>query len=447
MEKDTAARDLKIEWLPISELKPDPRNPKQHSARQIKQLALSIKTFGNLVPVLIDRENKILAGHGRVLAQQRLGRAEVPVIRIEHLTPKEARAFSIADNRLTELSTWDARLLGDIFRELSAVDLNFSLEVTGFSMAEIDLRIEQSSVSIGSGPDPADEPANSAGEPPVTRPGDLWQAGRHLVRCGDALDPASCEGLMQGARADVVFTDPPYNLPIDGHVSGKGRVRHREFAMASGEMTPAQFSEFLKKVLRLLVRHSAAGSLHYICMDWRHLFELLTAAEGVYFELKNLCAWVKDNAGMGSLYRSQHELVLVFKSGAAPHRNNVQLGQYGRNRSNVWHYPSVSNFGRRGEEGHLQVLHPTVKPVALVADAIMDCSSRGDIVLDPFLGSGTTLIAAERVGRICRGMELDPLYVDAAMRRWQCFTGDNAIHAASGWRFDDLARESEAHHG
>jgi DNA modification methylase len=446
MGKGTA-RDLKIEWLPISALKPDPRNPKQHSARQIKQIAQSIKTFGNLVPVLIDRENKILGGHGRVLAAQRLGRTEVPVIRIEHLTPEEARAFSVADNRLTELSTWDERLLSDIFRELSAVDLNFSLEVTGFSMAEIDLRIEPSSVSTESGPDPADELPDPAGEPPVTRPGDLWRAGRHLVRCGDALDPASYETLMPGSRADVVFTDPPYNLPIGGHVSGKGRVCHREFAMASGEMSAAQFTEFLKKVLRLLVRHSAPGSLHYICMDWRHLLELLTAALGVYLELKNLCAWVKDNAGMGSLYRSQHELVLVFKSGAAPHRNNVQLGQYGRNRTNVWHYSSVSNFGRRGEEGNLLSLHPTVKPVALVADAIMDCSARGDIVLDPFLGSGSTLIAAERVGRIGRGMELDPLYVDAAIRRWQRFTGDSAIHAASGERFDDLACESEVRHG
>jgi len=444
--KDTA-RALKIESLPISELKPDPRNPKQHSDRQVKQIARSIETFGNLVPVLIDRDNKILAGHGRVLALRRLGRTEVLVIRAEHLTPEEARAFSIADNRLTELSTWDERLLGEIFRELSAVDLNFSLEVTGFSMAEIDLRIEQPSVLTEGRPDPADELANPAGEPPVTRPGDLWQVGRHLVRCGDALDPASYGALMQGSRADVVFTDPPYNLPIDGHVSGKGRVRHREFAMASGEMTPDQFIEFLKRVLGLLVRYSDSRALHYICMDWRHLFELLTAAEGVYLELKNLCAWVKDNAGMGSLYRSQHELVLVFKSGAAPHRNNVQLGQYGRNRTNVWHYPTVSNFGRRGEEGNLLALHPTVKPVALVADAIMDCSARGDIVLDPFLGSGSTLIAAERVGRMCRGMELDPLYVDAAIRRWQRFTGDSAIHVATGGRFDDLARESEALRG
>ena len=423
MERDTA-RNLRIEWLAISELKLDPRNPKQHSARQIRQIAESIKTFGCLVPVLIDRDNKILAGHGRVLALRRLGWAEVPVIRVEHLTPERARAFSVADNRLTELSTWDERLLGEILSELSAAELDFTLEVTGFSVAEIDLRIEQLSVLNTTRPDPADELANCTGEPPVTRPGDLWRAGRHLVRCGDALDPASYEKLMQGLRADVVFTDPPYNVPIDGHVSGKGRVRHRDFAMASGEMTALQFTQFLTTVLRLLVRHSADGSLHYIFMDWRHLLELLTAADGVYSELKNLCAWVKDNAGMGSLYRSQHELVLVFKSGAAPHRNNVQLGQYGRNRTNVWQYPTINNFGRRGDEGNLLTLHPTVKPVALVADAIMDCSARGDIVLDPFLGSGSTLIAAERVGRVCCGIEFEPLYVDTAIRRWQRFTGD-----------------------
>ena len=234
------------------------------------------------------------------------------------------------------------------------------------------------------------------------------------------------------------FTDPPYNVPIDGHVSGKGRVRHREFLMASGQMTPAQFTRFLATALELLVRHSAAGSLHYVCMDWRHQHELLTAALGVYAEFKNLCVWVKDNAGMGSLYRSQHELVFVFKNGRTPHRNNVELGQHGRNRSNVWHYAGVNNFGRRGDEGNLAALHPTVKPVALIADAILDCSARGDLVLDPFLGSGSTLLAAERVGRVCRGIELDPLYVDTAIRRWQHSTGESAIHTSTGKRFDDV---------
>jgi hypothetical protein len=214
--------------------------------------------------------------------------------------------------------------------------------------------------------------------------------------------------------------------------------------MASGEMDQAEFTAFLAQALRNLAAFSAAGSLHYICMDWRHLEELLAAGGDVYGELKNLCVWVKDNAGMGSLYRSRHELVLVFKQGGGAHRNNVELGRFGRNRSNVWQYPGANSFARGGAEGNLLALHPTVKPVALVADAILDCSARGDIVLDAFLGSGTTVIAAERTGRRCYGIELDPAYVDTAIRRWQVLTGGNACHGVSGRCFDDLACEAEA---
>ena len=239
--------------------------------------------------------------------------------------------------------------------------------------------------------------------------------------------------------AQAVFTDPPYNMPISGHVSGKGRVRHREFAMASGEMDREQYARFLRGSFEHLVRHSVNGSLHFICMDWRHQLDLLLAADGAYSQLKNLCVWVKDNAGMGSLYRSQHELVFVFKNGTRAHRNNVQLGQFGRNRTNVWHYPGTSHFGRRGEEGDLLAGHPTPKPVALVADALLDCSARGDTVLDPFLGSGSTLIAAERTGRVCRGIELDPAFIDLAIRRWQRFTGEHAVNTATGEAFDQIA--------
>jgi DNA modification methylase len=245
---------------------------------------------------------------------------------------------------------------------------------------------------------------------------------------------------MEQARADVVFTDPPYNVHIDGHVSGNGGIHHREFAMATGEMAPGQFVHFLTTALHLLVRHSVVGSIHFVCMDWRHQLEVLTAGNQIYAELKNLCVWVKSSGGMGSFYRSQHELIFVFKHGKGKHRNNVQLGRFGRNRTNVWEYP--------GDEGNLLALHPTVKPVALVAGALLDCSARGDIVLDSFLGSGSTLIAAERVGRVCYGMELDPLYVDVAIRRWQRHTGDFAIHAKSGKRFDELNLTNlEAHHG
>jgi len=438
-------RDLKIELVAIERLKLDPRNPRLHSDRQVKQIARSIESFGFNVPVLVDGNNNLLAGHGRVYAAFKLRLREIPAIRLEHLTSAQARAFAIADNRLSEISTWDDQLLSEILRDLAAVELDFDLEATGFSMGEIDLRIEGLTVSTGNAPDPADQLPEIADQPAVSRPGDLWQLGRHRILCDDALEPGSFDALLQGERAQIVFTDPPYNVPITGFVSGKGRVRHREFPMASGEMTPARFTRFLTTVLQLLAGHSIAGSLHFLCMDWRHQLELLTAADRVYSELKNLCVWVKDNAGMGSLYRSQHELIFVFKNGSAPHRNNVELGQHGRNRTNVWHYAHVGNFGRIGEEGNLAALHPTVKPVGLIADAILDCSARGDVVLDPFLGSGSTLIAAERIGRLCYGIELDPLYVDAAIRRWQHFTGESAVHAAAGKRFDDLAAEDGLH--
>jgi hypothetical protein len=244
-----------------------------------------------------------------------------------------------------------------------------------------------------------------------------------------------------------VFTDPPYNVPIDGHASGLGSIRHRDFVMAAGEMGEKEFTTFLTEACSLLASNSVEGSIHFLCMDWRHLRQLLAAGGEVYSELKNICVWVKHNAGMGSFYRSQHELVCVFKHGRGAHRNNVQLGQYGRHRTNVWSYPGVNSFGRGTEEGNLLALHPTVKPVAMVADAILDCSARGDIVLVPFMGSGTTVMAAERVGRRCYGMELNPLYVDTTIRRWQAFTGATARQSETGRAFDEVVSEKETRNG
>jgi DNA modification methylase len=239
----------------------------------------------------------------------------------------------------------------------------------------------------------------------------------------------------------MVFTDPPYNVPIHGHASGLGAIHHREFAMASGEMNEAEFVSFLALTCALLVCHSVDGSIHFVCTDWRHAGNLIVAGAASYSELKNICVWTKHNAGMGSFYRSQHEFIFVFKAGRGTHQNNIQLGQYGRHRSNVWSYPGANSFSRATDEGHLLALHPTVKPVRLVADAILDCSTRGDVILDSFLGSGTTLIAAERVGRICHGIEIDPLYVDTAIRRWQSYTGDSAVHAVTRKRFGEEAPE------
>jgi len=352
---------------PRAELKPDPANPRRHSKKQIKQIAESIRVFGFNVPILIDRDGNLIAGHGRLLACREFGIDEVPTLCLEHLTPTQARAFRIADNKLTENATWDERLLAEQLRDLSLSGLDFDIEVTGFEMGEIDLRIASLEDMPAAGSDPADILPDVSMAPPVSKLGDLWLLGRHSVLCGNALDPEAFTALMGQQRATLVFTDPPYNVPIEGHASGLGTIHHRPFPMASGEMNEAEFTAFLDQACHNLVAFSTAGSLHYICMDWRHLDVVIAAGRGAYGELKNVCVWVKDNAGMGSLYRSQHELVLVFKQPGGPHRNNVQLGQFGRNRSNVWHYPGANSFARCGAEGNLLALHPTVKPVAMVA--------------------------------------------------------------------------------
>jgi DNA modification methylase len=432
---------LAITYRPVDGLKLDPANPRRHSRMQIRQIANSIEAFGFNVPILIDRDGNVIAGHGRLLACRERGVTEVPTLCLDHLTPAQARAFMIADNRLAEIAAWDDRLLAEQLKALSLLGLDFNIEVTGFEMGEIDLRI----TSLEDVPDQGNDPADAVPEagPRVTKIGDAWVLGYHRVLCSDALDAAAYTMLLGEERAAMVFTDPPYNVPIDGHASGLGAIHHRSFPMASGEMDRNEYTTFLGQAFRNLAAFSGDGALHFICMDWRHIEELMAAGHGVYGELKNLCVWVKDNAGMGSLYRSQHELVFVFKQGRDAHRNNVQLGQFGRNRSNVWRYPGANSFARCGEEGNLSALHPTVKPVAMVADAILDCSARGDIVLDVFLGSGTTVIAAERTGRRCCGLELDPAYVDTIVRRWQALTGGSARHAASSRSFDDLAREAE----
>ena len=427
---------ITVTYRSPTELTVPPNNPRFHPPRQIKQIARSISTFGFLLPIVVDEADRVLVGIGRLLAARDLGYTEVPTIQVSHLSEAQKKAFAIADNQLATISKWDDPVLAKQLKELSIINLDFDIEVTGFDMGEIDLRIESIDLGFGES-DPADRlPELPAGDA-VTQIGDIWTLGRHRILCGSALDPTAYANLMLGKKGDLVFTDPPYNVRIDGHATGLGANRHREFAMASGEMTSAEFQTFLVSTCALLVRHSADGSIHHLCMDWRHAGELLAAGKAVYTEHKNTCVWVKSNAGMGSLYRSQHEFVFVFKNGQAAHRNNVQLGRFGRHRSNVWNYPGANSLGRSTEEGNLLALHPTVKPIKLVADAILDCSARGDLVLDPFLGSGSTLLAAERVGRSCYGIEIDPIYIDTVIRRWQAQTGDDAIHDATGRRFND----------
>jgi DNA modification methylase len=422
-------RDLRVDAASVAALKPHPHNARKHSKKQVQQIAESIRVFGFTNPVLIDDDNRIVAGHGRVAAAKLVGMAEVPTIRLSNLSEAEIRAYVIADNRLAEKAGWDRELVATELQYLSDLQIELDVTVTGFDLPEIDVLIE--GLDGAGAIDEADRlPAFDEATPPVTRRGDLWKLGAHRIYCGNATAPDSFSRLLEGRRAPLVFTDPPYNVPIAGHVTGLGRIRHGEFAMACGEMSKAEFTAFLESVFALLAASSTDGAIHFICMDWRHMHEVLEAAQGLYAELKNVCVWNKTNGGMGSLYRSKHEMVFVFKNGTAPHTNNVELGRHGRYRSNVWDYAGVNTLGadRMAELS----MHPTVKPVALVADAIRDCSRRGDIVLDCFGGSGTTLIAAERTGRRGYLMEMEPRYVDVAIERYRLITGQEAIHAETG---------------
>jgi DNA modification methylase len=429
-----------IEWVAIGALRPAPTNARTHSKRQIKLIARSIERFGFMNPILVDGQHGIIAGHGRWAAAKILGLQKVPTLRFEHLSDADKRAYILADNRIAEKAGWDREILAI---ELQAfVDMDFDIGITGFEMPEVELILDEA-VEIDQ---PPLSPEDSVPQVPpgllVVRPGDTWILGAHRLHCGDARDNQAYKALLEGSTAEFVFTDPPYNVPILGNVSGLGRVRHADFAMASGEMSQPEYIAFLQDAIRLLCAHTQDGSIHDICMDWRHAFEMLAAGRSVYRELKNICIWNKANAGMGSFYRSKHELIFIWKSGQGSHINNFELGQHGRSRSNVWDYAGVNSF-RPGRMAEL-AMHPTTKPVALVADAIRDCSRRAGLVLDPFAGSGTTVIAAERTGRKARIIEIDPAYCDLIVRRWQAYTGKLAVHAQSGISFEDLEDQIES---
>lgn len=422
-----SARD--ILFLPTSEIRPHPNNPRKHSKRQIRQVAHSIKRFGFLFPVLVDAQHRLIAGHCRIEAAKLLGLTEVPVIEASELSEAEVRALMIADNRLTELSDWNEALLGENFRILSELNLDFDLTITGFEYGDI----EQFMV-LGEEDTALPEELDLTQVPEAARLGDLWQLGEHRVFCGDATQSASYTVLLGQDKARLIFTDPPYNLPAKtiGKVCEK---QHGNFVQAAGEMSPAAFTDFLGTVMRHLCDFSIAGSIHYLFMDWRHLSEILAAGDEHYSELKNLVVWAKDRPGMGTFYRSQHELILVYKNGKAAHRNHFQLGQHGRLRTNVWNFPSVRSsneaFGDTKDRVALQ-MHPTIKPVRLIEEALLDCSRRKDIVLDPFLGSGSTLIACEKTQRRCVGIEFAPRYVDVVLYRWAAITGREPVHTQSG---------------
>lgn len=401
-----------------SDLRPNPKNARKHSDKQIQQIAASITRFGFLVPIVHDARPVILAGHGRWLAAKSLGLTEVPTIEGRFMSEADARAFALAENRIAELSEWDDDLLKGELEHLFSVDYKF--EVTGFSLSDLDMG--SADVPKSSKPERVELPDPNANA--VTRPGDLWSIGPHRLLCGDATQVLSYEHLVGDERAALILTDPPYNVPIDGHVSGLGEVHHREFAMASGEMSPSEFTFFLRTIFKCCVRFSQAASIHYVCMDRAHIREILDASDGIYSKFMQMLVWKKDNAGMGAFYRSAYELVFVFKSGRGKHTNNFGLGETGRYRSNVIEYPGVNTF-RKGRKRDLDA-HPTPKPVAMFADLMLDCSNKGDLVLDPFAGISTTLVAAHRTGRRGAAIEIDPIYCDAGIRRMHEATGLDA---------------------
>ena len=412
---------MTIEHIEPKNLSPWAANARTHSKKQLRQIADSIRQFGFTNPVLIDNGNTILAGHGRVEAAKSMGLETVPCLRQEQMTESEKRAYVLADNKLALNAGWDEDLLAKELEALYELDLDFDVEITGFSISEIDNLMDDLE---GSEPDDPEDEYLPPETPSRCQHGDLWQLGSHRLICGDSLDPRTIARLMDGELAQMVFTDPPYNVPIDGHVGNSGKVKHREFAMASGEMTAEQFAGFLKSALQNLYDYSLDGSIHFICMDWRHMQEVLLACHSVYDEMKNLIVWVKDNGGMGTFYRSRHELVFVFKKGTKAHINTFELGQHGRYRTNVWEYKGINTL-RAGRMVELS-MHPTAKPVQMIVDAIKDVSGRNDIVLDLFGGSGSTLIAAHKTGRRAYLCELDPIYCDRIIARWEAYANDEA---------------------
>ena len=432
---NTPKHQLTIKDREISELRsPLGQTTRKPRAKKRNHLKANLCTFGCVLPILLDTKSRVIHGWEVLQAARELGWLTLPTIEISLLAEAQLRALRIALNKLQEGSEWDTEALKLEFSEIIAMDIDFDLMLTGFETPEIDIIFSDPTPEL----DDSRVPSLDRSAPAIAEHRDVFQCGQHPIICGDARNASIYAELLGSDRVRLTITDPPYNVQVKGNVSGKGQHQHREFVMASGEMSPQEFEFFLTEFMHLVHQHALPGALCFIFMDWRHLQSLLSVGGSVFDELLNLCVWSKTNAGMGSLYRSQHEMVALFKSGSESHINNVQLGEFGRNRTNVWSYPGMSSFG--GEREEALAMHPTVKPLQMVADAILDVTHRGDLVLDPFLGSGTTLIACEDTHRTCRGIELDPHYVDVAIRRWQQHTGKSAVHIESGLTFNELAK-------
>lgn len=431
----------RVEYIPVDRLKLHDRKLRKRSAEAATALKTSLSSFGIVLPILIDQHNTVIGGEGIVEAARGLGYRDVPTVRIDHLDANEVRLLRIALNKLGTQSEWDKVELAAEFTELLSLDVDLAYEVTGFETPEIDNLVHPPAAT---GEEDPDDAPFAVGEPgsAVARLGDLWELGDHKVLCGSSLEGVSLAALMGAELAAMVMTDHPYNVKIAGNVSGLGKKTHREFVQASSEMSEAEFVAFLTQSIRALAMFCQNGSLLYLFMDWRSVWEMTSSIRAADLTLFNLAVWVKRSPAMGAFDRSQHELCFIAKKGGAAHRNNIQLGRFGRTRANCWFYPGVNSFGP-GRDEQL-AMHPTCKNVSMLADAIRDATNRGEIVLDGFLGSGSTLIAAERTGRICRGVELDPLYVDVILHRWERATGRKVTLHGTGETLEEVAARRKA---
>jgi DNA modification methylase len=432
---------MEIKTFKIEDLVEYARNPRKNDAA-VDRMVSCIREFGFKIPIVAKSDGSVIDGHLRLKAAKKLGMTEVPVVMADDLTEAQIKAFRLIANQSANWAEWDDELLKLELEDLK--NLNFDLDLTGFDLEEVEQLLRNDEVEE----DDYDEmpPEDS---PVISKPGDLWMLGKHRLLCGDSTKIEDVKKLMAGKIADMVFCDPPYNVRINS-IIGIGSVHHDEFRMASGEMNEREFIDFLTIVFKNLAAVSKDGSIHYHCMDWKHVYEIMVAGRSVYKEFKQICIWNKDKGGMGCFYRSKHELIFVFKNGTGKHTNNFDLGEYGRYRTNVWDYPSVNSFAvrervkiegapERNVDSEELKMHPTVKPVKLIADAILDCSSSGELILDLFGGSGTTLISCEETDRRCCVMELDQKYVDTAVRRWQKHTGEEAILESTGKTFEEEA--------
>jgi DNA modification methylase len=428
------SNSLSVQRVPIDSLWPAAAPVRRHPKRQFAKVLRSLEAFGQVTPILATPEGEIIDLELVWRALKANGATHVDVIVVTDRSPEEIRALRLVLNRTALDAVWDDENLRVVLQNL--FDLNFQLDITGFETPEIDhyLNIDVPQTNVEE--DGSDIPAVQART--ISAPGIIWALGEHRVGCGNATDHAFVGRVLGGKSASTCFIDPPYNIKVDGFISGKGRHRHRTFVQGSGELSTDEYFALLRDSLRVLKGCCASTALVYACIDWRHVMEMTVAGRACDMPLYTICVWTKTNGGMDGVYRNAHELVCVFKAGAEKPLDNVELSRRGRNRTNVWSYPGMSSFGR--EHDKLLGFHPTIKPVALIADALRDVTKRGDVVLDTFLGSGSTLMAAQETARTCCGVELDPLCVDVAIRRWQNATGRDAVLTETGEPFNAVAQ-------